>query len=574
MSGATRELIVKVKLVSDNTNPFPSPVASSVANTPGSSPGTSAGWGFVGSIGNPAAASPLLHAEREHQKRMQEHSQSLTKLTDHITKAATGFAYLSGSASGFTKALEKAANVLATISVAGSGISAAGSLFKGSTWRAAGAMLTNPATLLAGGAAVGAGMIGYGLYSGTESGQSYFGGFNKWRSETFGGGKVNSRGQWISQDQQLATIHGQHADRMRQAAMQAPHEAILREGRERNYQNEDLLRLAKIRGQSFSGYAGNARIGEGKLMGLLDDNLATSRNSYEAFYGKEIGARMAEQDRHGVLIQSQQYGTEYASVLQQAKESKLVGNKLQSDLFRAQQNYSESANKRNPSMIQGGIITEGMLEEHQKVLKIQEDISKNKQQQLELDKKIADISTKAAEMKKADSENRLSMNRNFLSNATQSLEGMKQAFGMMEQGDQQYILNIAERYKKHGFESLPADERSILMQTPLAEDVKMKAIEKGESGIAEMLKGTRMEANMQRAQNETARLEKLTVEMKQEIAAKIEFNEQRLAEKIAEYMGPIIAKVTLSINKGVQMAEAALDQQDRLGAMQQGQANK
>jgi len=541
---SNNEMILKVKLVSDNTNPYPSPITGT------GTPGRSSTPGSAGS------ASPIVSAESDHQKRMKEHSDALNKLTDHITKASVGFAMLAGSSSSFAKGLEKAANVLAALSVAGSGVGAIKSLFTGSTWKAIGGALTNPGTLLAGGAAVGAASIGYGLYHGQEDGTSYFGGFNQWRANTFGGGKVNSRGQWISQDQQIGTIHHQFLDRMRRDEMQSPIDSIKMEGRESKYAMLDQMHDIRMHGMSYKGYAGDAHSAEREHRKLFDDNLASSRNLYESVYGKEIGGMMAQRDLHGTEIQSQLYGDEKAGVMREQREVKSKGSALQWKLARAHSNYNEAADARDADMKANDYKTNTMLEEHKNILRINDDIKKNKLEQLEIDKKMSEIANKGLAAKKADTEGRLANARDILTSATQSLEGMKQSYGMMDVGDQQYMKDVAGRFKHGGIEAITPEERSMMQNSPLGEDIRRQAIERAgkDPGFAEMLRGSRLETNMNKASDQVRDYTKLAAEIKTQINAKVELDPQNLAKSFMEAMVPFISKVTVAMDRAVNIS--------------------
>lgn len=559
MSGTKRELTVSVnlKLSSDQLK-----VLSSPAGMPGSPLLTSVhGPGSVGGGNSYGGTSPIVEAENEHKKRLQAHSDRLKGFTDDITKAAVGLSYLSGSTSSFSKGLEKAANALAAIAVASSGISAGKALLSPSMWKSAGALLANPGTALLAGGAAGLGSIGYGLYSGREDGTSYMGGYNRWHANTFGGGKVNSRGNWISQDQQLDTIHHQFNERMRRNAMQSPMDMIEIQGRESQYALIDQMHDIKMQGMSYKGYASDAVSAEKKHRKLFDDNIASSRNVYESVYGKQIGGLMAKREMYSADLQSQVFGAQEADILKDQRLSKMKGSALQWQLARAHSNFNDAADSRDGDMKASGFKTDKMKEEWQNVLRINDDIKKNKLEQLELDKKMADLTTKALQAKKADTDSRLSTARDIVTSGTQALEGMKESYGKMDIGQRQWMQDAAKRAKEGGLDAVTIEERDMLSNSPMGEDIRRMSIERAEKdpGFADMYRGSRMEANINKAQNQAEMLEKLSVDIKQQINAKVEIDPQVLTERFVEAMAPVIAKMTLAISKAVTISKDMAD---------------
>lgn len=558
--GSNNEMILKVKLVSDNTNPNPSPVTGmggSSAHGAGASPAMSGGIG---------GASPLLAADNDHKKIMEAHSARLKGLNDDFSKLAVGLSYLTGSTSGFSKGLEKAANALALVSVAASGISAAKTLFSGGTMKAVGAAMTNPWTYVAAGAA----SIGYGLYSGKEDGTSYMGGFNQWRANTFGGGKVNSRGQWISQDQQLGNIHHQFNERMRRDEMQHPIDIIKMEGRESKYALMDQMHDVMIQGASYKGYASDAKAAEQEHRKQFDANIASGRNVYESFYGKEIGGLMAQREGHGADLQAQVFATEKAGLMVKKRETEGMGSALQWRLARAHSNYNNAADGRDADMKAKDYKTNTMLDEQKNILRITDDIKKNKLEQLEIDKKMADLTTKALSAKKTDTDSRLANAQSLLISTTQSLEGMKQSFGMMDEGSQIYEKDKADRFKKGGLMALSEEERGSMLNGPLGEDVRRQSIERAENNpaFADMFKGSRMEANLNKASDQVRDFTKLSAEIKTQIDAKVELDPQELAKKLVEAMTPFISKVTVAVDRAVMISTQQAENSARRSAQE------
>lgn len=146
------------------------------------------------------------------------------------------------------------------------------------------------------------------------------------------------------------------------------------------------------------------------------------------------------------------------------------------------------------------------------------------------------------------------------------VKGQMQSFGAMQRGDQFFALQASERLKKVGFKNLAPEERAILSQAGFGEHMGLEAMKAAEKDP--MYQHIRKNLGMGGA--DLAQMERRAAAMSVEVEAKIALDESRLAEQLADKLGPIIKAVVATVRR---QAEAGIEA-DRVGRIQRRNLNQ
>lgn len=539
--GANRELTVKVKADISTASMNPSQAA-----YPGS-PLLSAshGGGASGGANSYGGPSPVLQAENEHRKRLEASTEKLKGFADEITKMTVGFSYLSGSAGSFQKGLEKAANVMAVMSIASSGVNAAKTLMSPSLWAGAGkAIMSHPLAL---GATAAAASVGYGLYHGSEQGQDYLQGINEKRAAWFGGGRVDARGRFISQDHDLNVIHNKFSEAMRRTAMQAPVHQIEANEREQKLRLDLQYESTKNSFLGFKGYAGNSAMARGSFMSGMSPMLDQSAASLKILHGNTIGALMAEQEKFGATVSARGYGSQEA----EARAEQLTNHYNKGDAQRKLNQANETLWDMEKKVAPGdkNMAPENIIKQLELIKNLRKEIADYGAKDVQIQDKINTLVRDQAKAQLDFNTQKLAANQAARQQEAMALLGQKEAFGMMDEGDQMYEKDKADRFKKGGLMALSSEERQSMLSGPLGEDIRMAAKKSTDNGgmFADIYRGSRAEARSTELESQKNQLDKLQVELTKKMDVSIETDKVGIAATVVEAMGKYIADLKIAI---------------------------
>ena len=474
-----------------------------------------------------------------------EHLKSFGK---DVTKAAASLTYLTSQSHGFAAAMQRAISVLATVQTISSSASALGSLgsalssggVRGLIGAAGGA-----GSMLTAGATLGVGLAGYGLYHGTESGDSYFGSLRRTYADIFGGGRVNSRGMWISQDRQQGNTNYRFSESMRRTAMQAPGQSIQAEAMEGRFYNQQSFDRSQNPYGGFIGYSSNpfSRAYQGNLAGI-------SGIIGQGMSGAALNPLQAEFQQLGLQQQVEQqsyaFGNKAAGLNRDLKSNSRLKAQVNAEIDQTKEAYAAFSNAR-----QGGDknrVTDQMVEQAGRYVAALE-----KMKQLEEDR--VGIESKIAELNRSQIQDAIELVKIRRDQVNAQLAGEKgqyqsgvENYGMMDVGHRSLLAMVGRKYKQGGFDSLTPEESRMLLQTPLAEDVKKDSREKfGKEYEDIFYKGSAQEKRINALQGEQGQLGQIQVQLQTKLDARIEADADELSGKIVERLAPWIRKIEWAI---------------------------
>jgi len=474
-----------------------------------------------------------------------EHLKSFGK---DVTKAAASLTYLTSQSHGFAAAMQRAISVLATVQTISSSASALGSLgsalssggVRGLIGAAGGA-----GSMLTAGATLGVGLAGYGLYHGTESGDSYFGSLRRTYADIFGGGRVNSRGMWISQDRQQGNTNYRFSESMRRTAMQAPGQSIQAEAMEGRFYNQQSFDRSQNPYGGFIGYSSNpfSRAYQGNLAGI-------SGIIGQGMSGAALNPLQAEFQQLGLQQQVEQqsyaFGNKAAGLNRDLKSNSRLKAQVNAEIDQTKEAYAAFSNAR-----QGGDknrVTDQMVEQAGRYVAALE-----KMKQLEEDR--VGIESKIAELNRSQIQDAIELVKIRRDQVNAQLAGEKgqyqsgvENYGMMDVGQRSLLAMVGRKYKQGGFDSLTPEESRMLLQTPLAEDVKKDSREKfGKEYEDIFYKGSAQEKRINALQGEQGQLGQIQVQLQTKLDARIEADADELSGKIVERLAPWIRKIEWAI---------------------------
>jgi len=470
-----------------------------------------------------------------------EHLKSFGK---DVTKAAASLTYLTSQSHGFAAAMQRAISVLATVQTIASGAGAIGSL--GSALKTGGirglfGAAGGTGGLLTGGVATGAGLLGYGLYHGTESGDSYFGSLRRSYADIFGGGRVNSRGMWISQDQQQGNTNYRFSESMRRTAMQAPGQAIQAEAMEARFFNQQSFDRGQNPYGGYQGYSSNrfSRAYQGNLSGI-------SGIIGQGMVGASLNPLQAEFQQLGLQQQIEQqsyaFGNKAAGLNRELNANNRLKSQVNAELDQTKEAFTAFSNARQTG--DKNRVTDQMVEQAGRYIAALE-----KMKQLEEDR--VGIESKIAELNRSQIQDAIELVKIRRDQVNAQLAGEKgqyqsgvENYGMMDVGQRSLLAMVGRKYKQGGFDSLTPEESRMLLQTPLAEDVKKDSREKfGKEYEDIFYKGSAQERRINALQGEQGQLGQIQVQLQTKLDARIEADADELSGKIVERLAPWIRKI-------------------------------
>lgn len=496
--------------------------------------------------------------------------QHMDTFAGKLQTAATSLAYLTGASGGLSQALNRAGSVFAAFQGVGSVLGMGGTSF-GGVVHGAGSMLGGLG--MVGGGALGLGVGGalMGLNAnniveglsgrkvdradhwdriggGVEQGGSrnvvaqMKSDWNSWKVATFGGGRVNSQGDFISQEQDLARIHGGAALRINsffgsqgQGSMRAGFES-----QRQGYEASNAQFASQFQG--YGGYAG--RIGAGDNLGGLTHQLQGELGAQPAglvstmnkIYGNNFqGAGELAMRMQGINEQARGFAVRGAGL--DVSMSQIGINK---DVVRQHQGQAAAFTGAMGAMFgpQSGAALEGKKRE----MELQQQMIALTQQEFTVRKQMRENEAAILDTKRQQSMQTSQMLQQVINAEKQGQDRNKLSYGMQDPGQRAYIRNVLERFDKGGRKAVAPDEFSGIVAQYRSREAEASAREvadkEGFRGGGKMSDDV-----IAAAKGELGKQQDLVVEISKKIDAKLEMDMQATAEAIAKEMGPLIAKV-------------------------------
>lgn len=537
----------------------------------GSGAAASHGWGGVADASAAGGKSPAASAAVA--------GENMKKFGSELTKTAASLTYLTQKSHGFATALQRAITVMASMQALSSLWDTGKSALQG--WRTGGFGGLMKGAGISGGMAIGTGVAAglalgaYGAYHGQEDGTSYMGmwGINQARANIIGGGKLNSRGAWVSQDQQQATIRNQFLESMRRTEMQAPMQAIQAEAMQARFYNQESLYTAT---NGYAAQAGRSLNGTNQFAGTYANNMAGITGLLSrGIAGSSLNPTQAQAAQQALAMQMEQrsyaFGTRAANLNVELNKNTLQQEQARREIAQTQGAAKEFRDARQAG--DSGRITEQMVEQANRYTAAIEKIKALEEQRVGITQKIVELNQSqlqdAIELVKV----RRDQVQNQLAGEQQQLQSGAEQYGMMDAGQRQHLKMVAQRYKQGGFDAITPEESRMLQNTPLGEDIKKDSREKfGKEYEDIFYKGSAQEKRVESLKAEGAQLAQVQVQLQSKLDARIEADAEQMVKLIVEKLAPWVRKIDIAITEVERLKSGRQDDMNNKTDMDRQQA--
>lgn len=580
MGNANRELTVKVKADISTTSMNPSQAAypGSPLLTGGGTPGAAGGANATGS-GNPLAQNALKAAEglKSFDHHLAKTTESLAAVRESskgmlgaLKQAVFGGSEAAGGSPGHLQALMGGAKQFlgkfgTPMAIGGTALGVAGGIVSGVN-AADNFMVSRGAKP----------WLGHGSWDRDASGRLYDWSPTRLANQAevalIGGGTINSRGDIRTWDQQHDVIKNQFSEAMRRTSMQAPFAAI-NAGVSNQFSNLRVQQASLYSGyKGYQGYSSDAGFGADKYMEGMHPLLRQSRSSLEMLHGKDIGALMAAQETFGATVSAQGYGQQLAEA--KAAHRTNMGNVNNTEEELRNEQARLAGFQRNVAPGDKGMASKEQEESLKRIEELKRKLISLNEQDLQIQDRIKSLTNEQVKAQKDMVSQKLAGVMGQRLQEAQTLQGQKEAFGMMDEGDQIYHKDIAERFKKGGIAAITSEERGILQNSPLGEDVRIQARKVADdNGFADIVRGSRAEARGNELADQQGKLEQLQVALTKTVNINVETEKTELAKAVTEAVGKLILSLQVSIQNSADLQTKAANNNAMAAGYQRADGN-
>lgn len=393
-------------------------------------------------------------------------------------------------------------------------------------------------------------------------------GSNMWAAENrimnswVGGGKVDRQGNFRNWDYYQGVTHNVHNERLRRTGQQSVYQGFKAQEFGTQLGMEDTQAGYSSR---MKGIAANQGFdASSAYIGTQDPLLKSIMQSNKVLYGDEKQA-----EREYAMSSRQVYGQ---SLNHNERVNNLLATKTENSLEQQKTLGQIGKAEKELTRIQGdkqfgdrNTVSSAEIQAQQKLLSLKEQMVNLTGKQATIEHSIRDATRDQQRALVQAVRGRLADVQSKMHGEEMSKRGSMESFGMMEVGDQEYVKQIAQRWKQGGFKSVTPEEAQQLMGTPLAEDVQIAARQRGkEAGFDDLFKGSRQEARMGALGSEEGQLVKLEAAITKELNVTVAADADEFAKKVVEYMAGWIRQVEANAKAVLELQTKQQDQQNQV----------